>query len=373
MRDVDRDALLALGAQAVGQQREVRARRRGARRRRLDVRELVGQQRPGVVEQPADQGRLAVVDRAGRGDAQEVDRSEVALPLAVLHRGLADRSSARVSPRSVTSVAAISATTSSSVAASSARRRCSPCRRPCGSGRSSGTAASPSQRSPTARPRRACRRAEHLALVGEVDRRQLEPLGGDVLPDVELGPVRERERRAGARPAGCGRCRGPTARAAGAAGPSRRSRRAARPCAPWPASAPRRAARRRTARRSAAPRSRRAAPCVCSRLRDARPRSRARARRRSRPAPRRRPAARRPPPRGGRGTRAPRGSCGPVATCSSGNGKRPGAERLLGQPQQHDRVLAAAEQQRRALALGGDLADDVDRLGLESSRWLAGA
>src|SRR4051794_4263453 len=35
--------------------------------------------------------------------------------------------------------------------------------------------------------------AEHLALVGEVDRRDLEALLGDVLPHVELGPVRERE------------------------------------------------------------------------------------------------------------------------------------------------------------------------------------
>src|SRR3954452_4980287 len=34
---------------------------------------------------------------------------------------------------------------------------------------------------------------EDLALVGEVDRRDLEPLLGDVLPDVELGPVRQRE------------------------------------------------------------------------------------------------------------------------------------------------------------------------------------
>ena len=41
------------------------------------------------------------------------------------------------------------------------------------------------------------------------------------------------------------------------------------------------------------------------------------------------------------------------------------AERLLGQAQQHDRVLAAAEQQHRLLELGGDLAHDVDRLGLE--------
>src|SRR6185503_11608369 len=34
---------------------------------------------------------------------------------------------------------------------------------------------------------------EDLALVGEVDRRQLQPFAGDVLPDVELGPVRDRE------------------------------------------------------------------------------------------------------------------------------------------------------------------------------------
>ena len=42
-----------------------------------------------------------------------------------------------------------------------------------------------------------------------------------------------------------------------------------------------------------------------------------------------------------------------------------GAERLLGQPHQNDRVLAAAEQQHRALELGGDLTHDEDRLGLE--------
>src|SRR5215210_1135848 len=40
-------------------------------------------------------------------------------------------------------------------------------------------------------------------------------------------------------------------------------------------------------------------------------------------------------------------------------------ERLLGQRQQHDRVLAAAEQHDRLLELGRDLADDVDRLRLQ--------
>ena len=42
-----------------------------------------------------------------------------------------------------------------------------------------------------------------------------------------------------------------------------------------------------------------------------------------------------------------------------------GAERLLGEAQQDDRVLAAAEQQHGPLELGGDLAHDVDRLALE--------
>ena len=41
------------------------------------------------------------------------------------------------------------------------------------------------------------------------------------------------------------------------------------------------------------------------------------------------------------------------------------AEGLLGQAQQDDRVLAAAEQQDGALQLGGHLAHDVDGLGLE--------
>ena len=40
-------------------------------------------------------------------------------------------------------------------------------------------------------------------------------------------------------------------------------------------------------------------------------------------------------------------------------------ERLLGEAQQHDRVLAAREQQHGSLELGGDLAHDEDRLGLQ--------
>ena len=70
--DVDRDPLLALGPQAVGQQRQVgllvAARERGL----LDRGELVLEDRFGVVQEPPDQGRLAVVDRAGGGDPQQL-------------------------------------------------------------------------------------------------------------------------------------------------------------------------------------------------------------------------------------------------------------------------------------------------------------
>src|SRR3954449_404734 len=41
------------------------------------------------------------------------------------------------------------------------------------------------------------------------------------------------------------------------------------------------------------------------------------------------------------------------------------AESLLGEPEQHDRVLAAGEEQHGPLSLGGDLAHDVNRLRLE--------
>ena len=46
-------------------------------------------------------------------------------------------------------------------------------------------------------------------------------------------------------------------------------------------------------------------------------------------------------------------------------GELPRPEGLLGQPQQHDRVLAAGEEQHGPLELGRDLAHDVHRLGLE--------
>ena len=72
VRDVDRDPLLALGAQAVGQQREVDVAVAAALRRLLDVLHLVDEDLLRVVEQPADQRRLAVVDRAARDEAQQL-------------------------------------------------------------------------------------------------------------------------------------------------------------------------------------------------------------------------------------------------------------------------------------------------------------
>ena len=69
--DVDGDALLALGAQAVGEQREVGdVVRRGPRlvaRRRSSWSSKIALR---VVEQPADEGGLAVVDATRGRDAQ---------------------------------------------------------------------------------------------------------------------------------------------------------------------------------------------------------------------------------------------------------------------------------------------------------------
>ena len=108
--DVDRDALLALGAQAVGHLREID----------LGVGDLVGHEGLGVVEQPPDQRRLAVVDGAGGREAQQIRRLTQKYPSRLRSSIAASeaRSSARVCPRSVRRVAAVSAITASTSAAS---------------------------------------------------------------------------------------------------------------------------------------------------------------------------------------------------------------------------------------------------------------
>ena len=72
--DVDGDALLALGAQAVGELGEVDGGLLLAGRGDLagDGADLVLVDVAGVVEQAADEGGLAVVDAAGGGEAEQV-------------------------------------------------------------------------------------------------------------------------------------------------------------------------------------------------------------------------------------------------------------------------------------------------------------
>ena len=72
--DVDRDALLALGAQAVGQQREVDLAVATLARDLGDMLELVLEDLLGVKQQAADQRALAVVDRTRGREAQQIER-----------------------------------------------------------------------------------------------------------------------------------------------------------------------------------------------------------------------------------------------------------------------------------------------------------
>ncbi len=87
VRDVDRDPLLALGPQPVGQQRQVEpALAVAALGRGAQGLELVGEDLLGVVQQPSDQRALAVVDRARDDQAEHrrrrrlVERRRQGLP-----------------------------------------------------------------------------------------------------------------------------------------------------------------------------------------------------------------------------------------------------------------------------------------------------
>jgi hypothetical protein len=68
---IDRDALLPLGAKTVGEQRQVGRGQAAVAADPLDRVELVGEDGLGVEQQPADERRLAVVDRAGRGQTEQ--------------------------------------------------------------------------------------------------------------------------------------------------------------------------------------------------------------------------------------------------------------------------------------------------------------
>ncbi len=73
VRDVDRDSLLPLGFQPVGEQREVDRTGIPVLRRFLDRADLIFVDRPRIVEQPADERALPIVDAAGGADAEEPD------------------------------------------------------------------------------------------------------------------------------------------------------------------------------------------------------------------------------------------------------------------------------------------------------------
>ena len=113
---VDGDALLPLGPQAVGQQGQVGVLVAPLAADPLDRLELVLEDGLGVVQQAPDERALAVVDRARRGQAQELHQKYPSRLRSSMAASLT-RSSARVAPRSVSREAATSATMSSADAA----------------------------------------------------------------------------------------------------------------------------------------------------------------------------------------------------------------------------------------------------------------
>ncbi len=72
--DVDRDPLLALGPQPVGDEGQVEALLAAALRRGRDRVDLVVEQALRVVEQPPDERALAVVDRSDGREPQQLAR-----------------------------------------------------------------------------------------------------------------------------------------------------------------------------------------------------------------------------------------------------------------------------------------------------------
>ena len=230
--DVDRDALLALGAQAVGEQREVDARRA---RRRSRARPTCGRRtragRRGSPSSRAAGGRPGSTcrrRRSRRWRSGTVRRSsEVPVLLAVLHGGLGD---AVVGAGR----AALGERRGRDLDARRRRRmprptrphRCSSCRRRCGTARCGARRPRRRGRATPRRPRATCRRG------GTPRARARSTAAGARCPRARCSATRRarsssrwgRRARAG-RPCG-GRCRGPRARGAGCAGPTGRTRRA---------------------------------------------------------------------------------------------------------------------------------------------------
>ena len=69
--DVDRDALLAFGAETIGEEREVDGTGGAIHRAFLDRGELIFEGALGVIEQAADEGRFAVIDASASEQAEQ--------------------------------------------------------------------------------------------------------------------------------------------------------------------------------------------------------------------------------------------------------------------------------------------------------------
>ena len=106
VRDVDRDALLTLCAQAIGQQRQIHEVLATTLAGLLNVRQLVGEDLFGVVQQAPDQRALAVVDRASCGEAQQLGRTvgQPSKRLAALNHRLGDTAVAALQLRACIAV-----------------------------------------------------------------------------------------------------------------------------------------------------------------------------------------------------------------------------------------------------------------------------
>src|SRR4029453_17756897 len=89
--DVDRDALLALGPQPVGEQRQVGVGVAPLQAGALDRLELVLEDRLRVEEQPADQRGLPVVARPRGREPEELHGLSTALSLAAATPGTTSR------------------------------------------------------------------------------------------------------------------------------------------------------------------------------------------------------------------------------------------------------------------------------------------
>ena len=254
--DVDRDPLLALGPQAVGEQRQVGLLVAALLRGPLDRLELVFEDRFGVVAAAGRSGSTCRRRPSPRWrSAAAPTPLEVALPLAVLHRRFGEAVVA--AGRAALGDPGDRGLLDHRLVVGRARRRrrrCRSRRRRSGSG--------PSR----ARPRRPPGSGEvlvdghqqafvvdHLALVGEVDRRQVDLLARRGSARRRARSSRRSGRRGCARPCGGGRCRGATARGAGSSDPTGRTCRGRRRPAPWRGPSPRRGGRRRRRRRSRRP------------------------------------------------------------------------------------------------------------------------